>query len=95
MNLTLIRVCQLECAFLHFQDKKEKEKDKEKDGNLFCHVCNVSVYDEDSFRRHMNGSKHAQRMNSLLTVHQLKSNQLKSRLQAEEHLRKIESKAGG
>ncbi|BFZ20679.1 hypothetical protein BsWGS_23717 [Bradybaena similaris] len=74
--------------------RDKKEKDKEKDGNLFCHVCNVSVYDEDSFRRHLNGNKHAQRMNSLLTVHQLKSNQLKSRLQAEEHLRKIEGKSG-
>ncbi|CAG5135124.1 unnamed protein product [Candidula unifasciata] len=65
---------------------------KDKDGNLYCHVCNVSVYDDESFRRHLNGMKHTQRMNSLLTVHQMKSNQLKSRIRAEEHLRKIEGK---
>lgn len=65
---------------------------KDKDGNLYCHVCNVSVYDDESFRRHLNGMKHTQRMNSLLTVHQMKSNELKSRIRAEEHLRKIEGK---
>ncbi|XP_013081391.2 zinc finger protein on ecdysone puffs-like isoform X1 [Biomphalaria glabrata] len=73
----------------------EDEEGKDKDSNLYCHVCNVSVYDDESFRRHLNGTKHTQRMNSVLTVHQMKSNQLKSRLKAEEHLRKIEGKRGG
>ncbi|BFZ06013.1 hypothetical protein BsWGS_09054 [Bradybaena similaris] len=70
----------------------EDDGAKDKDGNLYCHVCNVSVYDDESFRRHLNGMKHTQRMNSLLTVHQMKSNELKSRIRAEEHLRKIEGK---
>lgn len=70
----------------------EDDERKDKDSNLYCHVCNVSVYDDESFRRHLNGMKHTQRMNSLLTVHQMKSNQLKSRIRAEEHLRKIEGK---
>ncbi|KAH9499656.1 hypothetical protein Btru_074350 [Bulinus truncatus] len=73
----------------------EDDEVKDKDSNLYCHVCNVSVYDDESFRRHLNGTKHTQRMNSVLTVHQMKSNQLKSRLKAEEHLRKIEGKRGG
>ncbi|CAL1545605.1 unnamed protein product [Lymnaea stagnalis] len=70
----------------------EDEELKDKDSNLYCHVCNVSVYDDESFRRHLNGTKHNQRMNSVLTVHQMKSNQLNIRLKAEEHLRKIEGK---
>lgn len=55
----------------------------------------MSVYDDESFRRHLNGTKHNQRMNSVLTVHQMKSNQLNIRLKAEEHLRKIEGKGKG
>ncbi|GFR78411.1 Cdkn1a interacting zinc finger protein 1a [Elysia marginata] len=78
-------------------DPAEPTEDEESANNkdLYCHVCNVSVYDGASFRRHLNGTKHQARMNSVLTVHQMKSSQLQSRLKAEEHLRKIEGKAGG
>ncbi|KAK3740649.1 hypothetical protein RRG08_065011 [Elysia crispata] len=77
-------------------DPAEPTEDEESHNkDLYCHVCNISVYDDASFRRHLNGTKHQARMNSVLTVHQMKSTQLQSRLKAEEHLRKIEGKAGG
>ncbi|KAI8779439.1 zinc finger protein on ecdysone puffs-like [Biomphalaria glabrata] len=67
----------------------------DRDSNLYCHVCNKTLYDEESFRRHLNSPKHTQLMNSVLTMHQMKSNQLKFRIKAEEHLRKIEGGRGG
>ncbi|RUS87198.1 hypothetical protein EGW08_005038 [Elysia chlorotica] len=78
-------------------DPAEPTEDEQEGQNkdLYCHVCNISVYDDASFRRHLNGTKHQARMNSVLTVHQMKSTQLQSRLKAEEHLRKIEGKTGG
>ncbi|GFO45579.1 Cdkn1a interacting Zinc finger protein 1a [Plakobranchus ocellatus] len=77
-------------------DPAEPTEDEEgRNKDLYCHVCKVSVYDDASFQRHLNGTKHQARMNSVLTVHQMKSNQLQSRLKAEEHLRKIEGKTAG
>ena len=43
------------------------------------------------FAKHMNGMKHKNRMDALMGLHMEKSNQLISRIKAEEHLRKIES----
>jgi len=40
----------------------------------------------------MNGKKHKMRMDSLVALHQQKSEQLVARMKAEEHLRKIEGK---
>ncbi|KAH9499650.1 hypothetical protein Btru_074341 [Bulinus truncatus] len=67
----------------------------DREGTLFCHVCNKSMHDDESFRKHLSSPKHTQLMNSVLAVHQMKSNQLKFRMKAEEHLRKIESGRGG
>lgn len=39
----------------------------------------------------MNGMKHKSRMDAMMGLHIEKSNQLISRIKAEEHLRKIES----
>lgn len=46
---------------------------------------------KQGFAKHMNGMKHKSRMDAMMGLHIEKSNQLISRIKAEEHLRKIES----
>ncbi|XP_048778398.2 uncharacterized protein LOC125682058 isoform X3 [Ostrea edulis] len=74
-------------------DEKSKERvdSTKKVTNFFCHVCNTECRDPEGFAKHMNGMKHKNRMESMMGLHLEKSNQLISRIKAEEHLRKIES----
>lgn len=76
-------------------EKEEKTKEKvdssKKMTNFFCHVCSTECRDVEGFAKHMNGMKHKSRMDAMMGLHIEKSNQLISRIKAEEHLRKIES----
>lgn len=76
-------------------EKEEKNKEKvdssKKMTNFFCHVCSTECRDVEGFAKHMNGMKHKSRMDAMMGLHIEKSNQLISRIKAEEHLRKIES----
>ncbi|XP_060600165.1 trichohyalin-like isoform X2 [Ruditapes philippinarum] len=57
-----------------------------------CNICSVSCYDEASFSRHMGGKKHGDKMKIVMSSTSHQTELIKSRLQAEEHLRQIESK---
>ncbi|XP_061164509.1 uncharacterized protein LOC133173542 [Saccostrea echinata] len=74
---------------------KEKSNSNKKLTNYYCHVCSTECRDAEGFAKHMNGIKHKNRMDAMMGLHLEKSNQLISRIKAEEHLRKIESSPRG
>lgn len=72
-------------------DKKE-ELSPTKHKKYRCNVCAVDCYDEESFARHMNGKKHKEKMQLVMTSTSHQALLIKTRMQAEEHLRQIENK---
>ncbi|XP_062585537.1 zinc finger protein 638-like isoform X2 [Saccostrea cucullata] len=79
----------------HEDKPKEKSSSNKKLTNFYCHVCSTECRDAEGFAKHMNGIKHKNRMDAMMGLHLEKSNQLISRIKAEEHLRKIESSPRG
>ncbi|KAL4219286.1 U1-like zinc finger [Mactra antiquata] len=71
-------------------DSDKKEDSQAKTKKYKCNVCDIKCYDEESFARHMNGLKHKQKMEVVMTSTSHQAVLIKSRLQAEEHLRQIE-----
>ncbi|KAK7094605.1 zinc finger protein on ecdysone puffs-like [Littorina saxatilis] len=69
----------------------DEEQKIEGDPKYHCHVCNTSCRDDEGFRRHMNSSRHKDRMLGMLSLHEEKSVQIASRMKAEKHLRNLEN----